>query len=754
MRGQPRACASAGRSAREARRLPHGEDDRYDRPPEVLDAQPACEVCERFFEGGGSVDPRELYRSLGGRAAIHFALWREGWSATENLSVFFPAAALVLDPRARTLSVSRTPNGMLVVGVTGDTTARFDRAVRWPRGPLDPRRQLWVQVVLPPGYGYPNLYDVREGKDVTVAYPLAVATGFRGARLVAFGLNTSLAYERAYHVGTSRLGLRFKTRSTPTSFLRRSWTFHSVNQAERAFFLDSVRRTPAQLRALFADLDGAVDVVRGSEACLSADACEEQHGERASVGLVASATREVIVHELGHVVFDLALDERGRRAFRSAFVRTGWSNARFIPGSEQFADQLEHWALGGEIHRPEMAGTGRALAPATRARELSPAPRGWPARPLTYSEFEAEVAELADAPDSKSGAREGVWVRVPPSASRHGSRRIRLRRRASPAEGTPASGCSQLRRRGLAGETWIPPRQTSRAHATSLVAERAEKADTSRLHREGASSTKEGLLRKKPLLAIVPIAVAAVGLSVAGAASGKTGPTAAERLPSSSCGPIFYKGSGSPQYLIASDLPLQGAGRAQPLSMVKAIQYVWRSSTSSGPARSGSATSRATTRRLSRVAGRPRSARRTHVRTPTTGRCSACWGRSTPGCAKLEIPILNRAPGGPVAMISLREHVGRSDARRAVERPGRAEHLLPDEDPQLRAGRDVGRLPGPVRGRSAEEDQEDERLHPSRQPDVREGCRQRVPVEGEQDQPQRRGLRALGREGRELRGDR
>ena len=30
----------------------------------------------------------------------------------------------------------------------------------------------------------------------------------------------------------------------------------------------------------------------------------------------------------------------------------------------------------------------------------------------------AEVAELADAPDSKSGAREGVWVRAPPSALR------------------------------------------------------------------------------------------------------------------------------------------------------------------------------------------------------------------------------------------------------------------------------------------------------------------------------------------------
>ena len=112
--------------------------------------------------------------------------------------------------------------------------------------------------------GYPNLYDVREGREVTVAYPLAVATGFRGARLVAFGLNTSLAYDRGYHVGGSRFGVRLKTRSTPAGFLRRSWTFHSVNQAEREFFLDTVRRTPAQLRSLLAQLDGAVDVVRGS----------------------------------------------------------------------------------------------------------------------------------------------------------------------------------------------------------------------------------------------------------------------------------------------------------------------------------------------------------------------------------------------------------------------------------------------------------------------------------------------------------
>jgi branched-chain amino acid transport system substrate-binding protein len=160
-------------------------------------------------------------------------------------------------------------------------------------------------------------------------------------------------------------------------------------------------------------------------------------------------------------------------------------------------------------------------------------------------------------------------------------------------------------------------------------------------------------LRKKPLLAIVPIAVAAVGLSVAGSAAGKTaGPTAAERLPSSSCGPIFYKGAGQPQYLIASDLPLQGAGRAQPLSMVKAIQYVlekqfkfragkftvgYQSCDDATAQQGGWATEKCTANA------------RAYANDKTV---LGVLGTFNSGCAKLELPILNRAPGGPVAMIS------------------------------------------------------------------------------------------------------
>jgi branched-chain amino acid transport system substrate-binding protein len=159
-------------------------------------------------------------------------------------------------------------------------------------------------------------------------------------------------------------------------------------------------------------------------------------------------------------------------------------------------------------------------------------------------------------------------------------------------------------------------------------------------------------LKKKPFLAIVPIAIAAVGLSVAGAAAGKTGPTVASKLPSSSCSPIFYKGSGTPRYLIASDLPLQGAGRAQPLSMVKAIQYViekqfnfragtytlgYQSCDDATAQQGGWATEKCTAN--ARAYANDRSV-------------LGVLGTFNSGCAKLEIPILNRAPGGALAMIS------------------------------------------------------------------------------------------------------
>jgi hypothetical protein len=79
------------------------------------------------------------------------------------------------------------------------------------------------------------------------------------------------------------------------------------------------------------------------------------------------------------------------------------------------------------------------------------------------------------------------------------------------------------------------------------------------------------------LLAVVgSLALIAAGCggskkSSGGSSGGGKGVTA---LPASSCGPVQYKGSGKPDYLIASDLPLIGGSRTQTVQMNKAIAYV------------------------------------------------------------------------------------------------------------------------------------------------------------------------------------
>jgi len=320
--------------------------DLEDIPPATLDSQPDCAVCSVVFRNGAGVDPRKLYSRRGGKSKIGFGLWRQGWSATTNLSVFFPTAAMALDPRARTFSAAPTPRGMLVVAITVDPRAVFGRPVRWPRGEIDPRRQLWVELVLPPGTrGHPRLLERRSSRSVVVAHPLADTVGVAGARLVAFGLSSVLAYGHRYSVRVGSVSTEVATRPAPVSFLRRSWTFVSLASAERQAFLGLFRSGPALLRRLAREFDGAVDVVGGPRACSVADACERVDADRATIGLRRFESF-VVLHEVGHAIFDLGLDEPGRRLFLAAFVRAGWKGECCTPSSEIFADQLAFWALG------------------------------------------------------------------------------------------------------------------------------------------------------------------------------------------------------------------------------------------------------------------------------------------------------------------------------------------------------------------------------------------------------------------------
>ncbi len=66
----------------------------------------------------------------------------------------------------------------------------------------------------------------------------------------------------------------------------------------------------------------------------------------------------------------------------------------------------------------------------------------------------------------------------------------------------------------------------------------------------------------------VVLAIAAIAPGFAGAAV--TPP------PAESCQPVVYEGSGEPDVIVASDLPMQGPSRASTLAMTEAVRYVLR----------------------------------------------------------------------------------------------------------------------------------------------------------------------------------
>jgi branched-chain amino acid transport system substrate-binding protein len=81
-------------------------------------------------------------------------------------------------------------------------------------------------------------------------------------------------------------------------------------------------------------------------------------------------------------------------------------------------------------------------------------------------------------------------------------------------------------------------------------------------------------VKKRILFGVPLVVIVAVALVIAGVATGKVNRAqSASALPSSSCQPLQYSGGGSPQFIVASDLPLQGSSRSQTIEMTKAIGF-------------------------------------------------------------------------------------------------------------------------------------------------------------------------------------
>jgi branched-chain amino acid transport system substrate-binding protein len=178
-------------------------------------------------------------------------------------------------------------------------------------------------------------------------------------------------------------------------------------------------------------------------------------------------------------------------------------------------------------------------------------------------------------------------------------------------------------------------------------------------------------VKKRVLLSgsVAALATLALVIAAASAVAKTASGTKVNVLPSSSCSKVFYQGSGSPQALIASDLPLQGAGRAQPISMTRAIEYIlstqfkfkagqwtigYQSCDDSTAQAGGWDPAKCTAN------GQAYAADKTVI---------GVIGTFNSGCAKLIIPILNRA--GPLGMVSpANTYPGLTHVKKPITAPG------------------------------------------------------------------------------------
>jgi branched-chain amino acid transport system substrate-binding protein len=149
--------------------------------------------------------------------------------------------------------------------------------------------------------------------------------------------------------------------------------------------------------------------------------------------------------------------------------------------------------------------------------------------------------------------------------------------------------------------------------------------------------------------------VAALALVAAGCGGdddgGSGGGGDVEALPSSSCTAIEYEGDGDPDYIVASDFPLQGSSRAQTEQIVAAIRYElgergWKAgdynigfqSCDDATAQAGKWDSGKCSQNANNYAA--------------NNEVIGVIGTFNSGCAAIIIPVLNQAPEGGIPMIS------------------------------------------------------------------------------------------------------
>jgi branched-chain amino acid transport system substrate-binding protein len=159
-------------------------------------------------------------------------------------------------------------------------------------------------------------------------------------------------------------------------------------------------------------------------------------------------------------------------------------------------------------------------------------------------------------------------------------------------------------------------------------------------------------LSRKLTVGVLAAAVAVAAALAAGTAgTARSAATSVTPLPSSSCAGMVYKGPGSPDFILVSDLPLQGAIRHQTLEINRSV--IWALQEAGWKAGPYHIAYQSCDDSTAQAAGWDTAKCATNAHLYASDRSViGVMGTFNSGCAKIEIPILNRASPGPVAIVS------------------------------------------------------------------------------------------------------
>ena len=159
-------------------------------------------------------------------------------------------------------------------------------------------------------------------------------------------------------------------------------------------------------------------------------------------------------------------------------------------------------------------------------------------------------------------------------------------------------------------------------------------------------------MKRVGFLVLVATGAGALALLAAGCGGGGDGGGGgATALPSASCGAIRYGGDGKPDLLIASDLPLQGANRSLTTEMADAVEFILKQHDykAGGKTIGYQSCDDSTAQAGSWDSAKCSANARAYANNEDV---VGIVGTFNSGCAKLVIPVADRAPDGPLAMVS------------------------------------------------------------------------------------------------------